>query len=143
MKTFLSILFLGLITFSCALEQASPSDYNDAIFREQMKIKDLLTQLAKSPKEDNQAEIVQKLKLQSSESLKRVEEIGGFRGDKQLYEAAINMFQFYEDLAHNGLDGDSGQISSKLDKWQPIIAEEEHKFFKAQAKFAESYELFL
>jgi hypothetical protein len=143
MITRIFIVFIAFCVSACALEQASPSDYNDAIFREQMKVKDLITILTKTSDFERQKEIVDELKTQTNESLKRIKEIGSFRGDEQLHKAAIELFEFYQRMAHEGLDVEKTLISSKLDQWRPELSEQEHVFFKAQGKFAENYELFL
>ena len=143
MKNIIIITILLALISSCALEQASPSDYNDAIFREQIKIKESLSLLAKTTDIERQAEIVNELKEQSSKSLERIKEIGAFRGDEQLYLAAVQLFEFYDKMIREGLDTAPNKISSSLDQWRKMMSDEEHLFFKAQGKFAENYELFL
>lgn len=128
---------------SCALEQASPSDYNDAIYREQMKIKEKINLLAKTNDAARQKEIVEELKIQSKESYQKIVEIGAFRGDEQLFIAAEKLFIFYKKMINEGLDTEPENISSELDQWRKQMADEEHEFLRAQGKFAETYELFL
>ena len=140
-----TVLFILLAIFlqNCALEQASPSEYNDAIYREQMKVKELITDLTKSTDTDMQLDLVVKLKIQTDNSLKRVEEIGGFRGDEQLHKAAMRLFTFYNRMANEGLDTEANQIMSRHEEWRKVMSDEEHEFLRAQGKFAETYELFL
>ncbi len=135
------VFFIFFFGHSCALEQASPSDYNDAIYREQVKIKEKINQLALTTDKQKEKEILESLKTQTRTSLERINEIGSFRGDEQLFNAAKILFEFYHEMALNGLD--SNNLSSSLDEWRLTMAEEEHKFVKAQARFAETYELFL
>ena len=143
MKSTILILVISMLAFSCALEQASPSDYNDAFFREQMKIKDNINLLAKTTDLRRQEQIVKELKSQSVAALKRVEEIGAFRGDAQLFEASKRLFNFYHKMVHEGLDTEPESISKQLDNWRSQLSEEEHIFFRAQGKFAQTYDLFL
>lgn len=128
---------------ACSLEQASPSDYTDAFYREQMKIKEILNQLAKTNDPNRQNSLLNEFQSQSEKSLARINEVGSFRGDEQLFNAGIILFEFYlnlsNELAENGLEN----LASNLDSSRQIIADQEHAFFKAQAKFAEDYELFL
>lgn len=143
---YLNFLLIGLLItslYSCALEQASPSDYNDAFFREQMKIKELINGLAKTNDVQRQQEIVTSLQNQAEESYNKIIEIGAFRGDEQLYNAAKVLFESYKRMAEEGLDTDPENISSRLDQWRKQMADEEHVFFRAQAEFAENYELYL
>ena len=135
-------LMLSLL-YACGLEQASPSDYNDAFYREQMKVKKLVNDLAKTNDTQKQKEIVDKLKQQSEESYQKIMDIGSFRGDEQLFEAAKELFSFYRKMAHEALDTEPENISARLDQWRKQMADEEHEFFRAQAEFAENYELFL
>lgn len=141
--TYLIILVSVSILSSCALEQASPSDYNDAFYREQMKIKEKINLLAKTNDTERQKEIVKELKVQTQESYQEVLEIGPFRGDDQLFKAAKELFGFYKRMAHEGLDTEPENISRQLDQWSKLKADEEHEFLRAQGKFAENYELFL
>ena len=143
MKTLFSLLILIALLGSCSLEQASPADYNDAFYREQMKIKEKIMQLAKTTDPARQKAIVEELKTQSVKSLERIEEIGSFRGDEQLYKGAVKLFEFYKVMAHEGLSEDDVNISARLDQWRQRLSDEEHEFFKSQAKFAEEYDLFL
>jgi hypothetical protein len=143
MKKLLFVFPIMFLVYACALEQASPSDYNDAFYREQMKIKDKINTLAKTTDIQRQREIVDELMIQSEKSLTRVEEVGSFRGDEQLFKAAMKLFGFYHRMIHEGLDTEPEEISGRLEKWRQALSDEEHEFLKAQGKFAEEYELFL
>lgn len=143
MKNLIIVFPLFFLMLSCALEQASPSDYNDAFYREQMKIKDKLNTLAKTTDIQRQRAIVDELIAQTDKSLERVKEVGAFRGDEQLYKAALKLFTFYQRMVHEGLDTEPGNINAKLDQWRQELSDEEHDFLRAQGRFAEDYELFL
>lgn len=143
MKNLIFLLVIGFVLSSCALEQASPSDYTDAFYREQMKIKEKINLLAKTNDYSRQKEIVEELKVQSTESYQKIMDVGAFRGDDQLFKAAKQLFEFYKRMAHEGLDTEAENISRQLDQWRQVLADEEHEFLRAQGKFAENYELFL
>ncbi len=139
------ILALGILLFftGCSLEQVSPSDYNDAIFVQQMKVKNLITDLTKAPDNNVRTQVLEELRIQTLNSLENVKEIGPFRGDDQLLNAAIPLFEYYVKLAHETLDCPIEEIPDRLDQNLQDQVEHEQKFFKAQGAFAEEYELFL
>ncbi len=144
MKSLNILLFLSLVALcSCNLEQVSPADYNDAIFVQQMRVKNLITDLAKAPDSRVRSEILEELRIQAETSKQKIQEIGPFRGDDQLINAAIPLFDYYWSLAHEALDVPADEIPMVLDQNIKRQAEEEQKFFKAQGVFAEEYELFL
>ena len=140
---YISIIALVFLSFSCALEQISPSDYNDAIFVQQMKVKNLITDLTKAPDDNARKELAQELFTQSSESLRIVKEIGPFRGDESLIKEATPLFEFYLDLSTEIANTEAASIPMVLDNYLSKQMEMEQKFLKGQGRFAEKYELFL
>jgi hypothetical protein len=144
MKVLISTLVLVILFLSsCALEQVSPVDYNDAIFVQQMKVKNLITDLTKAPDDEVRKQIIDELKIQTINSLEKVKEIGPFREDDQLLKAAIPLFNYYVVLVHETLDVPIGQIPKILDASIQEQADFEQRFWRAQGAFAEEYELFL
>ena len=137
------VFALALIFSQCALEQVSPADYNDAIFVQQMKVKNLITDLTKAPDDRVRGEVLEELRIQTLNSLENVKEIGPFRGDDQLLIAAIPLFEFYIKLAHETLDCPIDEVPGRLDASIQDQVNYEQDFFKAQGVFAEEYELFL
>ncbi len=140
----ISILFLGMaLLASCALEQVSPADYNDAIFVQQMKVKNLITDLTKAPDDDVRKQIIEELRMQADNSLAKINEIGPFRGDDQLLLAAQPLFEYYVEFSQNMLNAPVEQIPILLDMGLEKQIEFEQKFLKAQGVFAEKYGLFM
>jgi len=138
-----AFVLMFLFLSSCSLEQVSPSDYNDAIFVQQMKVKNLITDLIKAPDDAARKQIIDELKVQTINSLDKVKEIGPFRDDAQLFTAAIPLFNYYVVLAHETLNVSPSQIPEVLDASIKEQGEFEQRFWRAQGAFAEQYGLYM
>lgn len=159
MKKLFFILFPALVLPACNQTKMSPSEYNDAIVDEQSKIARLMIDMAQSSAEVAKADSIrQKAIAQAEESLKALEKLGDYKGEKDLLDAATNLFKFYRDICSNEFKemyellrkisepgADSGAIMTRMEELNTSISNREkpldEAFAAAQKAFAEKYKI--
>ncbi|MCS6981371.1 MAG: hypothetical protein N2110_08895 [Flavobacteriales bacterium] len=159
MKKVLFLLLPAIAFIACHQTKMSPSEYNDAIVNEQSKIARLMIDMAQSSAEVEKADSIrQKAVTQAEESLKVLEKLGDYKGEKDLLNAATNLFKFYRDICSNEFKemyellkkisepgADSAAIMTRMEELNTSITDREkpldEAFAAAQKAFAEKYNI--
>lgn len=155
MKKFFAFVAGISLLFSCqSKETIKPEAYNDSIVSQQTHIARLMIDMANASNDIAKAqELRQKAAEQAEASLKALDRLGPYKDDKNLLEAARNLFTFYRDICNNEFkelyelaaraeEGDVEVMERMMAINQQIADKEaplDEAFAKAQKEFAEKY----
>ncbi len=103
MKTFLFLLSVLFVLFSCNMDKMGPVEYNDAIVGEQSKITEKFLSLMNTFETDlAQCEPLRlDILKQCDESISIVSAMSDYNGSTRMRDAALALFNFYKEINSN------------------------------------------
>ena len=103
MKTFLFLLSVLFVLFSCNMDKMGPVEYNDAIVGEQSKITEKFLSLMNTFGTDlAQCEPLRlDILKQCDESISIVSAMSDYNGSTRMRDAALALFNFYKEINSN------------------------------------------
>ncbi len=156
-KKLLIFLAITIFIFSSCGKSSSALRYNDKIIEIQSKVINkiiILTQSMKTGNTDLMQRRLEELQQQTTLSANEITSLEEFEGGNELFNAALDLFEFYESVCKNEFQemieilarsqsGISAMDLSRMQDLQRIIQEEEgaldRKLLTAQQDFAKQF----